>query len=1316
MSYNALKVKIIYVYRIEDNIHKNCVKIGEATYEGPRKVDLAPNSNVLQEAARKRIDGQVKTAGLKKNTILEHVEIAFSSTLNSFVSDTDVHEVLKRSKIKQANFDGAKEWFITDTETARKAISAAKQGRVALNSKEISKGKNTLLLREEQKLAVSKTINHYRKFADKSVRMLWYAKMRFGKTVSALQVVKEMDFKRTIIITHRPVVGENWIEEDFKLVFFEDKSKFECGSKNYHHSLLELEKLAKCGHNYVYFASVQDLRGSEIAGGKYDKNSDLFEINWDFVIVDEAHEGIKTEKGQNVLDLIVKQKTKQLYLSGTPFNMLDDYNEEETFSWDYTQEQEAKINWLSDHPNVRNPYEDLPKMSIYTFDLGELTSLYKDSDDNQFNFKEFFRVWRGNKFHDGKVIPKSLIGKFVHETEIKKFLDLICKKDSHSNYPFSTEEYREMFRHTLWKIPGVKEAAALEELLHQHPVFSSFNIANVAGNGGDYDEDECADALERVNKAITENPFETYSITLSCGRLTTGVTVRPWTAVFMLSGSYNTAAAAYMQTIFRVQSPWTFNGWRKEECFVFDFAPDRTLKVIAEVANASAKVGSTRDEDREKIKRFLSFCPVVSMKGTKEVLYTTDRLFEQLKKVAIDRAVNKGFEDNSIYNDRLWHLSDDAWKELEDLRGTIGSTQKNNRNNIVLSDSGLKDRKGTIGKKNKKIVAADEEKERLHRRREAIATLRGISIRMPLLIYGACIKDEDVELTIDNFTDLVDDESWYEFMPKGVTKETFLKYKGYYDNEVFNGAGKRIRSLTRSADLMDVNSRIKRIVEIFSRFRNPDKETVLTPWRVVNMHMSDTLGGYDFFDEYHEKVTNVPRYVTQGTLTESVFGDEETKILEINSKTGLYPLYVAYSIFREKCKRQMSKINDVLTVEEEQTIWDEVLLNNVFVVCKTAMAEAITRRTLGGFRENVKINARYIDGLIDKIEDKSSDLVEKICDGRKFWKTNYDSKMKFNAVVGNPPYQEKDGGAGVSAKPLYHHFVNLSKELNPQYLSIIMPARWYVGGKGLDDFRKEMLRDKKILKLYDYPNSKDLFSNVDIAGGLCYFLWQNKKGSSCVVTNIVDKQRVSIKRELNQYDVFVRDNRAIQIIQKVTCKEESTLDKLVSSRKPFGLVTNYEPKNSGVPCWFIQRIGKRYASLSDIIDDNKILNKWKLLAPKSPIAGQTDFTKPVGFYYDGNTVIAAPGECCTESFIVLGAFDTEKEVLNYKSYIFTKVVRFLLLQAVVSQDVTKKNFCFVPNLGKYNQIYSDKVLCKRWGITDEEMRYIESRICNIKGR
>ena len=329
----------------------------------------------------------------------------------------------------------------------------------------------------------------------------------------------------------------------------------------------------------------------------------------------------------------------------------------------------------------------------------------------------------------------------------------------------------------------------------------------------------------------------------------------------------------------------------------------------------------------------------------------------------------------------------------------------------------------------------------------------------------------------------------------------------------------------------------------------------------------------------------------------------------------------------------------------------------------------------------------------------------------------FGGNMQFDVIIGNPPYQLSDDGFGKSAAPIYHHFVEQAKALEPRYLSMVIPARWYAGGKGLDEFRKGMLNDKRLRRLIDYENSSELFPGVDVAGGICYFLWDRDSPGLCEVVNVQGDQQVAASRLLNEFPTLIRHSRAVPIVRKVRAVKENNgriLSDVVSPRKPFGLPTNYAPQTKGLPCWFTQKLGLRFASKSDVSDSNGLLGKWKLLIPPAPIAGQTDFSKPVGFYYQGNTRIAKPGECCTESWLVACAFDTKAEVTSFRSYLFTKIVRFLLLQTVVSQHVTKEKFVFVPDLGGYNGVYTDALLRKRWAISDEEWKFIDSKIKAIE--
>lgn len=469
-------------------------------------------------------------------------------------------------------------------------------------------------------------------------------------------------------------------------------------------------------------------------------------------------------------------------------------------------------------------------------------------------------------------------------------------------------------------------------------------------------------------------------------------------------------------------------------------------------------------------------------------------------------------------------------------------------------------------------------------------------------------------------------------------------------------------------------------------------------------------------------------------LPQELFCDPNTTFLDPACKTGVF--------LREIAKRLLVGLED--KIPDLQQRIDHIFHKQLFGIAITELTSLISRRSLycskypngpysithfddaeGNIRYR-RINHTWVNGKCkycgankeqwkrDKeLETYAYELIH-LSDPEEVF------NMKFDVIISNPPYQLATGGGGDQsrqAKPIYNLFVEQAKKLNPRFISMIIPSRWFSGGMGLDGFREMMLNSPRIKNIVDFPNSADVFNGVDIAGGVCYFLYDSSYSGNCTVTTFSNNEFVSSKRKLNEYPTFVRYNKALPIIRKVLEieKPKRTIEDTMYPQGLFGLKTNYTPKDSGVPCWFIQKIGLKYANRADVIDTEGVLGKWKLLVPKSPIAGQTDFTKPVGFYYDGNTRVAKPGECCTQSWLVAGAFDTEEETLNFKSYLFTKTVRFLLLQTVVSQDVSRNKFCFVPAMENYNQRFSDDILRKRWKITEAEWEYIDSRIHNYDG-
>lgn len=1249
-------------------------------------------------------------------------------------------------------------------------------------------------LRDEQERAVGVAMKYFKRHK-KHARFLWNAKMRFGKTICALELAKRMGalqgddrVSRTIIVTHRPVVNDSW-KEDFQKVFGEDCTSCHYGTKfddTAEGDFYALDRAVADGKHFVFFASMQYLRRSKLVGGDNDEQlkADILSADWDLVVVDEAHEGTRTELGQRVIDLLTQHDhTRALHLSGTPFNLYEDFADDQIYTWDYIKEQTAKRQWPSLHPQEpaeNNPYRELPDMEIRTYDLGRLVKADL-GEDATFQFKEFFRTKQGND------VPKEERGRFVHEDAVREFLDLMCTEDEESHYPFSTDEYRTSFNHTLWVVPGVKEAKALERLLRDHEVFGGFDaIVNVAGNSED--DEMRQDALDRVKKAIGAVPEQTYTITISCGRLTTGVTVRPWTAVFYLKGSENTSAATYMQTIFRVQSPYTYkdeNGETrmKTKCYVFDFAPDRSLKMVAETAKFAtltqkqkqyASAATTREKDIENMEQFLSFCPVIAMQGGKMVEFRADRLFEQLEHVYVDRVVRNGFNDNSLYDIRqLMQLDPEEIKDLDTLGVEIGKTtnmekpkraktidmaknQLSDTQKAALKRAKDKERNGEPLTEEERAAKEAEKKRRDEERKERdnrITILRGISLRIPLMMYGAKIDDEDEGITLENFTRIIDADSWAEFMPKGVTKADFNKFRKCYNATVFVAAGKRYRQLAREADRMHVDERVRRISDIFSYFHNPDKETVLTPWRVVNMHMSDTLGGYTFFNErfdgpcerevpatngqlFEWVTTDEPRFVDRGEVTRTVFASD-SKILEINSKTGLYPLYVAYSLYRQR-KKDFEATGGLIddpdnySVEEEQVIWDDILANNVYVICNTPMARRITKRTLLGFRKlnmpngNEQLNIKSVQLIRRATDDREALISDLLAEG--FWRGDKRNKkiMKFGAVVGNPPYQVE--GASTRKAPIYHIFYDLAFVLAPK-VTLITPGRFlYKAGQTPSEWMDKILEDPHFKVVRYFQKTSDVFPSVDIKGG--------------VVITYRDSNK-----NFGKIGFFSEFKELASILEKVKSHNEINICGIISSRgmykfsdemfKDFPQAKDIQGKGSGLQitpnsfeqmpfvfketgnekeCYqILGRIGSKreYRWIKkEYVQPNDYLMTYNVFVPEA------NGTGAIGEVLS-TPVIGVPVIGHTDTFLSIGKFADAQEASACLNYVKTKFARCLLGTLKATQHNPRDTWANVPlqdftTSSDINWSASvadiDQQLYRKYGLSADEIAFIEKMI------
>ena len=388
----------------------------------------------------------------------------------------------------------------------------------------------------------------------------------------------------------------------------------------------------------------------------------------------------------------------------------------------------------------------------------------------------------------------------------------------------------------------------------------------------------------------------------------------------------------------------------------------------------------------------------------------------------------------------------------------------------------------------------------------------------------------------------------------------------------------------------------------------------------------------------------------------------------------------------------------------------DILADNV-LVCQTRLFDLFNAQYSALYKNNCKDACRASVRTILHHNILHGDALTLHTVGENPHPIVFADNMKFDVIIGNPPYQLSDGGNGASASPIYQRFVEQAKKLNPRYLSMIIPSRWFAGGKGLDDFRVAMLNDSSISKLVDYPNAKECFPNNSIGGGVCYFLRDLAHKDKCEVVNVLNGQENSKLRKLNQFDVFVRYNQAISIIQKIRQNEKTSLQTIVSSRNPFG----FSSKDRGEKSAFKNAVmlftsqGRFYVNAVSVLKGNELVKKHKVMISKvtGEHAGEPD--KGGMFKVLSRTELLSIDEICTDSYLCIGSFDGESEAKNLLHYLATRFVRFLLLQAVTSINLSADKFAFIP-MQNFNEPWTDEKLYAKYGLSLDEIAFIESMI------
>lgn len=1399
-----IKQKIIYVYRhINYHPHDGWLKIGDQTgFDSSRIIDQNEADNIPTETLY-----QIPAVDIYGNTF----------------RDYDIHKALEfmgyPREPKAHNAKRKSEWFKVDLDTVKRIIDDRINCRdLFVDNRPVPVATRSLIvLRSEQKRAVEQTYDYWcNRAAFPDRKYLWNAKPRFGKTLTAYKFAEKIQAKRILIVTNRPATSDSWARDYFDHIEpYQEIDYIFAAAKNIdinerkvptRKDLLDLNSgfAQNVARPLIYFISLQDIKGKSADSTDFkQKNQWIFDLpdGWDLLIIDESHEGVSTLK---TIEVLAKLKVDfTLHLSGTPFKAIanQEFSDEQIFNWSYTDEQDAKENWDSEEDN---PYAELPRMNFRAYQMSTLMEHQAKDKEACFELSEFFKA-------DGT--------HFLHEADVKAWLNLISgvknPKDNSQqptatidvnssssstadlidpavglNQPFDTPEKRETLRHTFWFMGRINECHAMKRLLNEHPVFCEYTVVLAAGQGDQ--EIEGKTMLERVNKAIGEDPTSSKTITLSCGQLTTGVTVKPWTGILMLYGSLpakgnvaRTSATQYLQAAFRAQNPWNFGPnqeFYKSDCYIFDYAPDRALTVLGDYALNLIK--HHQKHPRKAIRQLLNYLSVISMdtEGKMRELDAAD-VVELPRKLAGKEIVDGGFvTSNKLFNvTNIFHASTEARAVINKLTAVKKQRLEKNPeslaapqtkvdedgNPIIPKDTIVNTSHGVLGGKKYGTLTGDDadivvgiasdprpiddiplpptipptkqedirgaakdareiarRQAEEHKRKEEAAyrdKLRGFARTIPMLLhaYGRPgIKFDNLEQDIadDVFTQVT-----------GITKDEFRTLR---QENLFNEANcdAAIKEFMVREEKFANYFVIGQLDDIFNFIPIQEANRVFTPKGTVE-RMLDMLE-----DENPD-----------------IFKSSRRKFLDPYSKSGLFLSCIV--------KRLFSNLRSNFKSDEECVQY--ILANQIYAWSPTPPLRKSTINTVIGFmrfdREHYSqkdkrdleehfLNYDPLDaeGNIDNIK-----VNEHIT---KCWGEN----MKFDVIIGNPPYQLNDNGqraegAGVnaSASPLYHKFINLARNLKPNYISMVVPSRWMVSGKGLGAFRKDFLGDHRIRVLHDYPNSKDVFpnANIDIKGGVCYFLWDQYYNDKCQYCVHSENGKVCVDKFLDEDgDVVIRFPELSNIRNKVwahpTLKgatgeqdDPKRLSEIVSVRKPYGLPTDTisHPEKYNLPPMYdtpeaATKDGQCPLEIFGLIRNKRVkrylpydypiktgrdkIKKWKVFVPEAYGCGAIGEQIP-------SPILGSPIQVCTETFLRYGAFDTRQEAENALKYLKTKFFRCLVGVYKNTQHTTRRVYVDVPMQDftansdiDWGQSVAniDQQLYKKYKLNKVEIAFIEEKV------
>lgn len=1173
-------------------------------------------------------------------------------------------------------------------------------------------------LRPNQKDVVSKFLSK-----QDEKELLMYAVMRFGKSFTAMCCALESNAKKVLIVSAKADVATEWkatVEkpECFKDYQFLVDTDF-VSDKN------AIQKHLDNGKNVAVFLTLQNLTGKD-KDNKNIKNklTEVFATEYDLIIVDETHFGawaksygsaLKDEEDSKSVkdDLKLLKKfeeshsalktQKKLHLSGTPYNLLYDktfstenmiasvqfsdiLNEKEAWDTKHFEDIEnGNINPDTGKPyqEFDNPYFGFPQMLRFAFNPPAETraKLSALSQDGKWTLTEMFRAENGEFVHSEDVLKllKIMDGRESDES-ILSFLDIPKVKE------------HDVCKHMVFVLPYKSSCDAMEKLLTDHQEefanLSQYKVLNVAGHKA---PTELA-TVEKVKAKIESYEKELQkTVTLTVNKMLTGVTVREWDTMIMLKNTHS--AQEYDQAVFRIQNQYVIDYEAadgsvikkdmKPQTILVDFDPMRIFEIQGTSANIVSEVSEKKESFETALSTELKFFPIITYNGTGLVKVEPNNIVEIITQYNNQKSI---LEEASAIKLDTDILSDEYISTFIKAQSKLGLTNSLTADAHYGEDTDLEvpadednDSANPSTSSEETAHSSDDGAEKLDKDIE-----KKFRMCMANILFYVFLSNSKIERLSDILISLNDPQ------------------EGERNRRIFNHLSldaKFINALT-------INCSTHFAIGINNKIKNANllsNDSTLSPEK----RASNAL---DRFSRISDSEIVTPRWICSEML-ESI-GIEELaklvenggKILDIASKTGEF----AYSIF--------TALKDIVDIEK--------LKGCIYAVPTSGVTYEFTRRmyeTLGLKLKNlVSVDNFNAYELIEKAENSDIDytkIAALLRQNKPFDSitlddeiTEGDEAVNFDVIIGNPPYQLSTSQHSAQGKPIYDKFVEISKHIEPKFVSMIIPSRWFAGGLGLDSFRDKMKSDSCISKMVSYANGKDCFPDAS-TGGICYFLRNSSWNGKCQFTSVINGVRNRGERDLSEFPVVLRDNVAQKIVQRMKTYAQTPLSEKVCSINVFG----FESKRRGEPTPFedgyalLSSKGFGYIPKEALKQGKDLADKYKVIVGQVISEHAAEPDKNGQYKLLSSLRVLEPKQICNFSYLVVNTFATEQEALNFKQYLSTRFVRYLILQAVSSIHLTKDKFSFVP-VQDFSRVWTDADLYAKYELTEEEIAFIESVI------